>query len=349
MHSGVFVLLATLLLAPGCSTSHSAKARAAAPPPPSPEPYVRIDNADSNLIQLQIAVRKFVPARHKGPTLWLAGVSHLGESNYYAVLQKHLDAQTLVLFEGVAGPSDEATDAKPGAASPPASGPRAAASAASGSASSLQSSMAAALGLVFQLEAIDYRRPNFRHCDLSVGQIRDLIAEQPPAPGQPGAGPSFEGLLEMMQGGSWLDSLVQLGLRVIGANPKLQGLAKLALIDTICEIQGDPSRLEGLPPEMKQLLDVLLQKRNQKVIADLKTEMKKLGRRDSVAVFYGTGHMPDLERRVRRELDYRPSGQLWLTAFSVNLAKTRITGPERAFLHDLLKHQLEQLQAQPKQ
>jgi hypothetical protein len=346
MRSGVYVLLAALLLTAGCSTSRSAKAGAVTAPP-SPEPYVRIDNTDSNLVQLQIAVRKFVPPHRKEPVIWLAGVSHIGQSNYYAVLQRHLDAQTLVLFEGVGGPPDADAGSKPGTAGPLASAPGADASAAGGGASSLQSSMAAALGLVFQLEAIDYRRPNFRHCDLSVGQIRELIAKQPSAPGEPGAGPSFEGLLETMQGGSWFDALVQVGLRFIGASPKLQGLAKLALIDTICEIQGDPSRLQGLPPEMKQLLDVLLQKRNQKVMADLGGELKKPRPHDSIAVFFGTGHMPDLERRVRQELHYCPGSQLWLTAFSVDLARTRITPAERAFLHDLLKHQLEQLQSRP--
>jgi hypothetical protein len=340
MRSDVLVFLATLLLTAGCSTSRSAKTGTAAP-----EPYVRIDNTDSNLVELQIAVRKFIPPHRKEPTIWLAGVSHIGQSNYYAILQRHLDAQTLVLFEGVGGPAESDVDSNPNAGSPRPSLPRAEASATGGGASSLQTSMAAALGLVFQLEAINYRRPNFRHCDLSVDQLRDLIAEQPPPPGRPGASQSFEGLLETMRGGSWFEGLLQIGLSFIGASPKLQGLAKLALLDTICEIQGDPSRLGGLSPEMKQLLDVLLQKRNQKVMAVLEGELKELGREDSIAVFFGTGHMPDLERRLRQELHYRPAGQLWLTAFSVDLAQTKITASERAFLHDLLKHQLEQLQS----
>ena len=337
-------LVGFLLVLTGCSTSERANSRAAAASA-SPEPCVRIDTTDSNLVQLQIAVRKFVPARRKEPIIWLVGVSHIGQSNYYAVLQKHLNAQTLVLFEGVGGPSGGDGEARAGGAPPADSTPPADASAAGGNASSLQSSMAAALGLVFQLEAIDYHRPNFRHCDLSVGQIRTLIAEQPPVPGEAGASQSFEGLLEMMQGGSWLDSLVQIGLRFIGANPKLQGLAKLALIDTLGEIQGDPSRLEGLGPEMKQLLDVLLQKRNQKVMKELSKELDQLGRHDSIAVFFGTGHMPDLERRLRQELHYRPADELWFTAFSVDLAQTQITPSERAFLHDLLKSQLKQLQS----
>src|SRR5207249_1728540 len=107
-------------------------------------------------------------------------------------------------------------------------------------------------------------------------------------------------------------------------NPKLQGLSKLALIETIAQIKGDPSQLRGLPPQMNQLLEVLVQKRNQKVLEDLKAELKKKAGLKSIAIFYGTGHMPDLESRLRTELNYRPAEQLWLTAFSVNLARSGI-------------------------
>src|SRR3974390_2345140 len=75
-----------------------------------PEPFVRVENTDSNLIQLQIAVREFVPARGRGPAVWLTGVSHIGDSNYYAALQQHLDAQTLVLFEGISASSSRAAN-----------------------------------------------------------------------------------------------------------------------------------------------------------------------------------------------------------------------------------------------
>jgi hypothetical protein len=158
--------------------------------------------------------------------------------------------------------------------------------------------------------------------------------------GNAGASESFESLLQTMQGNSWLDALLQLALRLLGANPKFQGLGRLALIDLIGEIQGDPSRLQGLPPDMKQLLEVLLQRRNEKVMADLAARLPKLGRRESVAVFFGTGHMPDLETKLRTELHYRPSQQLWFTAFQVDLAEAKITPSERGFIQNLIKWQL---------
>src|SRR5262245_39814831 len=71
----------------GCATRSRKEAHE---PAPSPEPYVRVSTGDSNVVALQIAMREFVPKRGKGPLVWLAAVSHIGESNYYAALQKQL-------------------------------------------------------------------------------------------------------------------------------------------------------------------------------------------------------------------------------------------------------------------
>ncbi len=135
-----------------------------------------------------------------------------------------------------------------------------------------------------------------------------------------------------------------MGMRFLGANPKLQGLSKLALIETLGQIKGDPSQLRGLPPQLTQLLEVLIQKRNQKVLADLKAQLKQMGRRGSVSIFYGTGHMPDLELRLRKELHYRPAQELWLTAFSVNLSQAGISQSERQFIRAFVKRELDEMQ-----
>ncbi len=305
------------------------------------EPYVRVSTADSNIIRLQIAVRQFVPLRGRGPCVWLAGVSHIGDSNYYAVLQRQLDAQSLVLFEGISADAG-------GQRAPEGGGPAGSTANPSRSdVSSLQSSLADSMGLVFQLSAIDYQRPNFRNSDLSIPELRQLLATYPAAPGESSASDRFEGVLGMMQGGSFLDSLLQVGLRFLGGSPKLQALGRLALMDLIGDIQGDLGRLQALPPDMKQLLEVLLQRRNEKVLGDLRTDLKRVGPRGSIAVFYGTGHMPDLERRLRQDFRYRPADQRWLTAFSVNLARAGVSQSERELLHRLIRQQLGSLKPSP--
>src|SRR3954471_11038729 len=89
--ASILVAAPALLLA-SCSSPRPAAGVPLAPP----QPYTRILRPNTNTVQLQIAVRKFVPAGHRGPVVWLAGTSHIGDPAYYHALQKHLDAQTLV-------------------------------------------------------------------------------------------------------------------------------------------------------------------------------------------------------------------------------------------------------------
>ena len=335
-----YVGLLLLLLGAGCSTVEKNSTRK----PDAltdPESYVRIFQADSNIIQLQIALRKFVPERGRRPAVWLAGVSHLGESNYYAALQRHLDKQTLVLFEGIGehpAPLDATnTSSRPRAESnalssnsPPASDP-----------ALLQAKMASSLGLKFQLEAIEYERANFRNSDLSVRELRDLMAKQPGSTKEAGTAEGFESLLEVMQGNSLWSGLAQLGLSFLSSSPKLQAFGKLALIEMLGQMQGDPQQLQGLSPQIHDLLTVLIQKRNEKVLRDLKVAAAKTARNSSIAVFYGTGHMPDMEIRLRQQLNYRPVEQIWLTAISVNLVESEISPAERSFIRSLIRRQFE--------
>src|SRR6266404_4550664 len=99
MRIGLPITLVASLFLVACSAPNGTKSSAANEPPPLPQPYVRIINGP-NTVQLQIASRKFVSTR-KRPFIWLTGVSHIGEPKYFAALQHHLDAQTLVLFEGI--------------------------------------------------------------------------------------------------------------------------------------------------------------------------------------------------------------------------------------------------------
>ena len=308
---------------PHCSAPRAASGGAAEILPP--QPYTRVANPDSNTVQLQIAVRKFVPLHHRGPAIWLAGTSHIGEPAYYHALQQYLDARTVVLYEGINTEAHKNHVSKPRMApSPNAPSELPGPTPHAGGSFSMQATMAGSLGLVFQLDAIDYDRTNFLNSDLSLLQLQRLMIGEPnagpAAPGQPvKTNPSFESLLQIMDGSSFLGSLFKLGLQFVGANPHLQALAKLALIEALGQLQGDFSEMRGLPPDMKQLVKVLIEARNQNVVADLQTECGRVPRSGSIAVFYGTGHMEDLERRVTRGLHYRPDSEIWLTAFSVDL------------------------------
>jgi len=329
----------TLALA-GCAM------RSQAADAPIPSAYTRIANPDTNTVQLQIALRKFAPAHNDGPAIWLAAVMHVGEPGYYRALQHFLDTQTVVLYEGINPDAHPHHVHDPSAASSQPPKP-AEPSTGTNAGYSMQSTLARSMGLVFQLEAIDYDRANFLNSDLSINQIQRIMAggETRAASGQEsGTNATFDTLLQIMDGSSFLGSLFKLGMQFMATSPELQAVAKLTLIEAIGRLKGDLSDVQGLPPDWKQLIKVLIEARNQNLVADLKAELKKVPLAGSIAVFYGAGHMDDLEKRVTGDLDYHPTDETWLTAFSVNLRKSGISPAEAQMIRSLVKSQLDQMQ-----
>jgi hypothetical protein len=318
---------------------------------PDPEPYLRIVQPDTNTVELQIVSRRFVPEKGVGPAYWLVGTSHIGEPAYYHALQKHLDAQTIVLYEGVNSDEHPRHVLKPGGPSPK---PVSSAEPSDGSETnvgySMQSALAKSLGLVFQLDAIDYDRTNFLNSDLSVLQIQRLLLNAPPdtpaaAPGEKGrSNPTFDALLQIMDGSSFIGSIAKWAVQLIGSDPQMQSTTKFMLIEALGGLKGDFSEIRGMPPDMQNLLKILIQARNQNVLEDLKTETALVPANGSIAIFYGTGHMANLEKRVTRELHYRPDGEIWFTAFSVDLRKTGLSPSEIGWMRNLIRAQLAQLQ-----
>jgi hypothetical protein len=291
-----------------------------------PQSYMRVARPNSDTVALQIALRRFTPRTGRGPVIWLAGASHVGDSNYYARLQKMLDAQPLVLFEGVGARAKAKFDPQEEA--------------------SIQHTLATSLGLVFQLSAFDYDRPHYRNSDLTIAQLQQLLLrgagrENGEASNQ--ASQEFQQLLQVMDGSSLLGTLVHVGLKFIGSSPKLQSMVKVVLIETLGQIEGDMSQIKGVPPEIQQLLAVIILERNKVVIQDLQNELANSRPPPSIAVFYGAGHMADLEKRLRNDLKYRPRDEIWLTALSVNTRAAGLSPAELEAMRSLIQWQLDAL------
>ena len=217
---------------------------------------------------------------------------------------------------------------------------------------SIQHTMASALGLVFQLSAIDYDRPQFRNSDLTIAQLQQLMAggTAEVRPGQGGgnapANREFQELLQVMDGSSVLGTLLHVGLKFIGSSPKLQAMTKVVLIETLGQMTGDMSQLKGMPPEIQRLLSVIIQERNKVVLDDLRKELRSVRSAKGVSIFYGAGHMADLEKRLRSELRYRPRGEVWLTAMSVDLRESGLSAAEMEAMRGLIRWQIEALKSE---
>ena len=293
---------------------------------------MRITHPDADTVALQIALKKFTPAHGRGPEVWLSGVSHIGESNYYTRLQQHLDAQTVVLYEGV-GARDKSVRFDPEEQA------------------SIQQTLATSLGLVFQLTAIDYDRPHFKNSDLTIPELQRVLSgepatEPPTAAGSAAKNPEFQQLLGIMDGSSFLGVLVHMGIKLISSSPKLQAMSKLVMIEVLGHFEADLSEVEGVPPELQRLMIVIIRGRNEVVIRDLRKELARTGAKQSLSIFYGAGHMPDLEKRLTSELGYRRRAETWLTALSLNTRSSGLSKSELDMVQSLVRWQLDAMKSQ---
>ncbi|MCB1125707.1 MAG: hypothetical protein KDM81_04370 [Verrucomicrobiae bacterium] len=315
-------LLAWLLFLPGWASAAAADAGTNAPV------YLR-RTADANgVIALQVAARELIPERKNRPPVWLVGVIHLGTAGYYTELQEFLDARSLVLFEGIGAENGDFELQE--------------------DEFSLQDQMASALGLVFQLEAIDYRRPGFRNSDLSFDELARLFGgggadgTAGTAPSAPG-GAEFNVLIQMMRGEGFFGGLARMGVSALASSPRLQATMKVMLIEMMGGLPPNLAEIAGMPDGMKELMDKLIKARNDVVVRDVRRELRKRRRPDTIAVFYGAGHMADLEQRLCRELKLHPGEERWFTALSINPAAAGLSSFEVGMARSMSRLQLRAL------
>ena len=328
-----------LLLGLGCAAPRPVTPRVDSPP----APFIRAAHRSDGTAALEVALRAFKPARGRGPTLWLVGVTHLGTTDYYGRLQRFLNAQDLVLFEGVGATNKSfALQREAGF--------------------NLQAALAKALGLEFQLHAIDYTPRHFQNSDLSVAELARIFANSSPGtqdtPSPQGAsgseprsgergGAEFDHLLAAMQGTGFLGAMARVTVALLEASPRLQAAMQVVLIEVLSGLPNDLPQMPGLPPGFQNLLRVLIEERNEKVIEDVRRAREAKDPRRSIAIFYGAGHMTDLEERLRSTLEYRPAVERWMTALAVNPERSALNARQLDFVRSWVRGRMGELQRAP--
>lgn len=298
----------------------------------TPAPYLRSVTRDDGVATLEVAARELVPDRRRAPHIWLVGVVHLGEERYYQELQTLLDGQAVVLFEGI-GATDGNFQLQE-------------------EDFSLQDAMAKALGLKFQLEAINYHRPNFRNSDLDYAGLARLFEGEPgTADVEEGAatpesgGGEFNLLVQIMEGRGLFGGLARLGVAAVGSSPRLQAATRLMLIEMLGNLPANLSDVAGMAPGMQRLMEGLIERRNEVVLRDVRREIRRRPRPASIAVFYGAGHMGHLETSICAALGYVPKADRWFTALSVDPKAAGLSRLELAMTRTMVRMQLKALQS----
>lgn len=294
-----------------------------AEPPPSAKAVAFLRTADlpGGTRGLQTASTEYRPATGAGPSVWLVGVAHLGTTEYFQALQQRLDRQTAVLYEGIGihdvkahGPGAMARDA------------------------GIQTTLANALGLKFQLDAIDYRRASFINSDLHAPELQQEVKKRDPA----AAGSSEETvnqLVDALQGTGVMGGALTQMIGFLGSSPQMREMTKGMLIEVLGQAGELIDVAKNLSPDVKDLFDVILTQRNAVVIADLQKQLAKRAPTESVAIFYGAAHMDEIAQRLRDELHYSPAKTEWDTAFSADSAQSGINPAQVRMMIDLMRMQ----------
>lgn len=194
----------------------------------------------------------------------------------------------------------------------------------------IQTRLARGLGLVFQLDAMDHNRPNWRNSDLSMDQVMDRLDA---------SGQSGDALFGALAGESFGVKVAGVLLNVMRFFPSAQAMVKVMLIELL---QNADDVIAAVPGEMAAMMDVLIHDRNDVVIADLKRVIEHEPEVDEIAIIYGAGHLPDLQRRIIDELGYRPGKDAWNPAIRVDLNELGMSAEEVARLRSLIRTTIDQ-------
>ncbi len=257
--------------------------------------FIRLSrDAKKQPIALEAAIVRYVPKDRskKAPIVDLVTAVHIGEKSYYEQLNKEFEGYDAVLYELVA----------PEGTQIPKGGP-----AGSGSLiSMIQKAMKDVLELEFQLQMIDYTRGNLVHADMSPAQFAESMNKRG-------------------------ESMITIFIRMMFAAMAQQDPQNAAASDAqLLYALFDKNRAMALKRVMAEqfqsmegvLLAVegpsgstLISERNKIALEVLRKEIGQ-GKK-KLAIFYGGGHMPDFDKRLRDQFGLAPLSTRWVTAWNL--------------------------------
>ena len=256
--------------------------------------YLRVvRDARERTVGLETAIVSFGPATAGAANVRvdLVAAVHIADKGYYQELNKRFAGYDAVLYELVAPkgtrvPKGGGKDKRAGNAL-----------------SAVQLGMKDVLKLEFQLDQVDYTRKNLIHADLSPQQFLKSIQNE-----------DFTDILTRLlayalakqaQGGDGGE--VQLLMAMFDSNRSLA--LKRVMAEQFQEMEGLTAALEG--PKGS----TLIARRNARALEVLKEQIA--AGKKKIAIFYGAGHMSDMEKRLRADFSLKPQATQWLRAWDM--------------------------------
>lgn len=256
---------------------------------------IRVDS-EGDPVAMETSVTRYVGRNANGEriTVDLIGVVHVGEEEYYQSLNSLFSKYDALLYELVA--PEGTVIPKGGRGAGDSMNPVA----------MVQMGLQSILGLEFQLDHIDYTAENFVHADMSPEEFLESMKENE-------------------------ESFLKMAFKAIG-----QGMAKQAApggdttdIDLLRAMVSDDRERDMRRVMATQMSDLesgmvifngkngstIINHRNRKAF-EVMSEQIAAGKKH-IGVFYGAGHLPDMQDRLFREHSMTRAGQFWLEAWNL--------------------------------
>ncbi len=263
----------------------------AAPDKP-PAQYVRLSvDEEGNPRALQTSVTSYQHPDRATVIVDLVGAIHVGETSYYAELNKLFRDYDAVLYELVA---PEGTRVRPGGGK------------SASMVSTLQDGLTQALSLAFQLECIDYAAENFVHADMTPTEF----AASMKARDESVAKIIFRSLgqsLVQQADASHRTGDMAMFTALLAENRTLE--LRRALAAQFADLDGATLVFTG--PDGSTLIT----ERNKKALRVLGAELERGKKR--IAIFFGAGHMQDLAGRMVDQSGWKQMDTRWLDAWDL--------------------------------
>jgi hypothetical protein len=264
-----------------------------------PTDFVRFVEGEPGEGKLETALVTYTGP--KGVEVDLIAAVHVADKAYYAGLEKRFEGYDSLLYEMIK-PAD--AEPKPGES-------------AGGLLGFFQRGLKDVLGLEFQLDAIDYRKKNFVHADLDPETFFRLQSEK----GESIVGFLFRTMLKDFERQMRGEVKHRAGMiEILAAFSSKDSSRRLKLLFAR-ELEDMEALLVGLDSEKPEDESVILAERNKAALKALSEALEK-GKK-KVGIFYGGAHMPDMERRLRRDFGLKKSKIEWLTAWEIRRKESK--------------------------
>jgi hypothetical protein len=257
--------------------------------------FLRLERDDNDQpVSMETAIVRYKAQSpdKKDVTIDLIGAVHIGEKSYYDKLNHEFEQYEALLYELVA---PEGTRV-----------PKGGGTGSGHPVALLQNGMKDMLELEHQLEYIDYHKDNFVHADMSPEAFSKSMEDR---------GESIWTMMFRMMGqqiaqqskNTNRSSEMDLLMALFDKNRALT--LKRVMAEQFEDMEGAMASLEGPGGS------TLITERN-KVALKVLAEQIAAGKK-RIGIFYGAGHMPDMEKRLVADLGAQRDAERWLVAWDL--------------------------------